>query len=271
MKGQVEAAVKDAAKDLARMVSAKTKEIAREKLKSRYKMYVDGLSVKEVEGAYLVSLSSKVRFIEDGQQPHNMLDSLLASKKAKTAKDGSRYLTVPFEHGPGKGPTSQGGQSGEAQQDLVATIKNEMKRQNKGRKAKGQSPISFGKIEKNADGSPMLGKLHSFDISNAPLKTREGPGMGHGAIGDVRQGVGGIPHLQGVSIYQTPDATSKTGVKRSIMTFRTASSKHSSPRWDHPGTEPLNMMEDALEWARATWENEISPEIVERILVEISG
>jgi hypothetical protein len=275
MKGAVEQAVNDAARDLAQMTAAKITDLARQKLKSRYQMYIDGLTTFEAEkDVWVVNLSSKVRFIEDGQEAFNMLDGLLKSSKAKTSKDGSKYVMVPFEHGPGKGPTAEGGASGQANQDLISTIKAEMKRRK----------IPFGKIEKGAGGAPLTGKLHSFDINDAPLKTSEGPGQGWGPLNDIRQGPnarqlvgggpggGGTPFLQGVNVYQTPytDKKGNQAVRRSIVTFRTASSKQKgSGLWDHPGNEPLNLMEEGLAWARQEWETSISPEILDKIYTSL--
>jgi hypothetical protein len=90
-------------------------------------------------------------------------------------------------------------------------------------------------------------------------------------VGGVRQGPTGIPFLQNVTVYQSPDKKSKSGVKRSIFTFRTVSSKQGQGRWEHPGNEPMNLMEDALEWARKEWESTISPEIVAKIVSSIEG
>lgn len=263
MKGIVDKSMNDAARDLAKMTETKIHEIARQKLKSRYQMYVDGLKTfQDSEGVWVVSLDSKVRWIDDGQQEHSMLGDLLNSPKAKTSLDGSKYMVVPFNHGPGKGAANMGGGHGAAQGDLISTLKKEMKSRN----------IPWAKIEHGENGLPKVGKLHGFDISKSPTKTHEGPGQGKGHVGEVRQGKTGTPFLQGVGVYQTPYKGPKgeDKVKRSVMTFRTASSKHIfDTRWTHPGTEPLHMMEDALEWARSEWQTKLEPEIVEKIIASL--
>ncbi len=261
----------DAARDLAVMTHAKIVEIANAKLHSRREMYVTGLHYGKVsDDVWVVSLAAAVRWIDDGQRPHSQLDDLLKSPKAKVSKkDGSKYIVVPFNHGPGKGATN----STKAQQDLVSTLKTEMK-------ARG---IPFGKIEKGADGNAKVGRLHSFNIGDAPVKTQHGPGQGHGPVGEVRQGPndrqavgggpsgGGRPFLHGVSVYQTKDPAARSGVKRSIMTFRIASSKHKAEgtRWNHPGTEPIHIMEDGFKWALEEWQSKIAPDIVSRIIAKI--
>ncbi len=275
MKPVVDKAVQAAAADLAQMVKAKVTDLARQKLHSRFQKYADGLSISQAEGGvWIVSLSEKVRFIEDGQQPFDMLDGLLKSPKAKISKTGSKYIVVPFDHSPGKGSTSQGGMHGAAQQDLVATIRQELKKQSKANKALGKAEIPFSKIEKNADGSPRLGKLHSFDISGKPTvgKGLAGtPGQGHGSEGWGRIGPSGIPFLHGVNIYQSQYQApgGETRTRRSIVTFRTASSTQKGRAWQHPGNEPLMLMEQGLEWARSEWETKISPEIIDKIITSI--
>lgn len=265
-------AMQEAARNLTAMTHAKIVELAGSKLHSRRQMFVDGLSYQQVAAdTWLINLDAKVRWIDDGMPAHNMLDDLLKSKKAKTAKDGSRYVVVPFNHGPGKGASN----STPAQMDLVATIKSEMKRKN----------IPFGTIEKDASGQAKTGRLHSFDIMKEPLKTANGPGQGHGPIGDVRQGPnqrqnvgggpggGGTPFLQGVSVYQNKvkDRFGNTSVKRSIMTFRVASSKHKEQgnRWNHPGTDPMNILEDAAKWAMETFDREIAPGIIAKVVAMV--
>jgi hypothetical protein len=72
--------------------------------------------INSVSGAYLRSLEDGIRFIDDlsgevfsnspyghwiesGTQPRDMKEKLLSSPKAKTGKDGKRYITVAFRHG----------------------------------------------------------------------------------------------------------------------------------------------------------------------------
>lgn len=246
----------DAARDLAAMTQAKIIELANEKLHSRRQMFVENLHMKEEEdGVFVISLAAKVRWIDDGMPAHNMLDALLSSRKAKHAKDGSRYLIIPFDHSPGLGPTK----TTPPQQDLITAIKGEMR----------QRGIPFGKIEKDAAGEAKLGKLHSFTLGDRPIKTKDGPGMGRGNKGDVRQGPTGIPFLENVIVRQDKTKTGK--IKRSISTFRVASSKHTgADRWNHPGTAAINMMEDAMKWATDTWEKDIAPAVINKILMEVS-
>lgn len=244
-------AMADAGAKLTAMTRAHIVEEANKKLHTRRQMFLDGLShFKLDDNTWVVNLDAKVRWIDDGMPAHNMIDDLLKSKSAKTAKDGSKFVVVPFKHN--KGPT----QTTPAQKTLLDTIKKELK----------DRKIGYGKIETGEDGKPKLGLLHKFDIKHAPIKQQNGPGLGKGPVGAVAQGPTGIPLLQGVRIYQRNVKDPKTGkdsTKREIMTFRVASSKHKGQgRWDHPGNEGTRLMDEAYAWAKTTWEREIVPQLM---------
>lgn len=257
----IKGAVKEAEKDLAAQVHAKAVELANERLHARRQMFVDALSVKEEEGAWFVELAASARWIDEGQEPWSIKDALLASPKAKTAKDGSTYVVVPFEHGPGKGATNTPASS----QDIVSTVKSEMKKRK----------IPWAKVERDDQGRPKLGKLHGFDIMNGPAKTGQGPGQGWGPVGDVKQGPndrqkvgggpagGGTPFLQGVAVYQ--HAMEGGGVRRSVMTFRIASSKQEDHRWRHPGLDASNIIDDAYKWALDQVETAVIPQVLDAL------
>jgi hypothetical protein len=55
------------------------------------------------------------------------------------------------------------------------------------------------------------------------------------------------------------------------MTFRIVSSKHKPDgvRWNHPGTEPIHVMEDGLKWALEEWQNKVAPDIIARITANL--
>jgi hypothetical protein len=261
----MKSSAQEAARDLSAMVHAKAVELAGERLHSRRQMYIDALSVSEEEGAFILSLDGKAGWIEDGMPRHSMLDDLLASPKAKRAADGSSYVVIPFNHGPGKGETNTPASS----MDLVDTVKAELKRRK----------IPIGKIEKDDQGRPKIGRLHKFSINDAPLKSGTGPGQGWGPVGSVKQGPnarqavgggpggGGTPFLANVAVYQ--HAVDGGGVKRSVMTFRIASSKHESPRWDHPGIESAAIFPSVVEWAQNTIDEEIVPKLMTSLLSKL--
>lgn len=242
---------------LTAMTRAHIIEEANKRLHTRRDMYIENLSHRQVdENTWVIHLDAKALWIEDGMPEHSMIDDLLKSPKAKTAKDGSKYMAVPFQHK--KGPT----QMTPAQKTLLDTIKTELKNQK----------IPYGKTEMDSSGKPKLGLLHKFDIKNAPTKTANAPGQGKGPIGSVMQGPTGIPLLQGVRIYQreVKGANGKTSVRRDIMTFRIVSSKMKGQgRWDHPGLVPLKLFPEGYEWAKKTWENEVLPDLMRQLNREL--
>lgn len=248
-----------AGKQLVAMTRAHIVEEASRKLRSRRQMYVDSLTHFQVdENTFVVNLDAKARWIEEGLPEHNMLDDLLSSHSAKTAQDGSKYVVVPFQHNVGPSTITP------AQANLLATIKMEL------RKAK----IPYGKIEKDENGDPKLGLLHRLNIST-PLKTKEGVGQGHGPIGDPIQGwsadgASGTPVLKGARVYQqkVKDKAGKDKIQRTIMTYRVASSKHHEDpgRWDHPGLEATNLMDEGGDWAQDQWDRVIAPSILDSLV-----
>lgn len=85
---------------------------------SGMKVYYSGgtFTINVVTGSYVRSIQDGIRFlddltgevfstsyhgklIEEGQPPRDMKPQMLASPKAKTGKDGKKYVTVPFRHG----------------------------------------------------------------------------------------------------------------------------------------------------------------------------
>lgn len=242
-----------AAANLTAATKGKIVELANEKLHTRRGMFLEGLSHFQIDSdTWCVNLDAKVRFIDDGMEAHSMIDDLLASPKAKIAKDGSKYLVVPFQLNKGKQNMTP------AQQTLLNTVKKELAKV-------GSTP---NQIENKADGTPRLGLVRSMDINNAPLSTGA-QRIGAGPRGHVAQGPTGIPLLKGVKVYQkeTQKADGSKGVNRFVMTFRVVSSKMSGKgRWDHPGLEATDLMEEGSKWAMETWESKIGPALIARIV-----
>lgn len=59
----------------------------------------DGLRFPDDLTGEVFTTSPHASLIEDGQDPHDMKPGLLGSSKAKTGKDGKKYITVPYRHG----------------------------------------------------------------------------------------------------------------------------------------------------------------------------
>lgn len=239
---QLEEKLTTAAASLAIQTHAHVKEQAQSRLTTRREAYVDALQFEQLDAqTWAITVPQKIRWIEDGMPAHDMLEDLLKSPKAKTSKDGGKYIVIPFKHN--KGPTQQT----PMQASLLSKIKSVMK----------EKKIPYGKIEKNADGSPKQGLLHSIDIKEPNPKAAHHTNH----------------ILEGIRVYQkgkkNADGSPKLGkdghqaVSREVMTFRIASSKHKGTgKWQHPGLEAMNFLDEAYEWAMRLWESEIQPEIL---------
>jgi hypothetical protein len=217
------------AENLAIMTHAKLHELASEKLKSLSKLYRDNIDFSNPEpNLWIVTLKHPAVWVDDGRKAGEMSPDLLR-KDAKISSDGFRYKVIPFMHS--KNPSEQAPKA----QLLAQQIKTELKKEG----------ISWKKIEYNADGSPKLGLIKSFNIDSA----RPSPKAKTDA-------------LKGVSIYQTKKADGS--VRRDVLTFRTVSEKNADGRWIHPGREGDHLMEEVFEWAKQTWEQDILPAVLSK-------
>lgn len=232
---EVEQDLKKAVANLAAITHAKVVEEANTELHTSRQDYMDALGFEEiVDGVWVISVDESAMWIEEGIEANKDMKPDLLAKNAKVSKAGHKYKVIPFDYG--KGPT----QNSPSTQMVVNAIKSNLKKEG----------VPFKKIEKNADGSPKVGKLHEFNFGN-PGGRMGGPGKGN------------TPVMNGLSIYQT---MTKTGnVRRDILTFRTVSSGPGSQgKWHHPGLEPKKFLDKALEWALQEWEQKILPEALKK-------
>jgi hypothetical protein len=216
---------------LASMTHAKTLELTNQLSSSIQKTYRDALSFEKIEeGVWIVNLDSKAMWIEEGLDPYSMYDTHLRSPKAKTSVEGHKYLTIPFKHN--KNPSEQSASA----QNLTTQIRKELK----------DRGIPYKKLELGPDGSPRIGRLHAFNIDSAKPSAKAKD-----------------PALKGLTIYQTKQADGS--IRRDIMTFRVISEKTKGDgRWQHPGRDASQLMDEAFRWAETTWETQILPELLKK-------
>jgi hypothetical protein len=248
------------AADLASQTHAHIIDLATNGLHARRDRYLQALHFEQVnEVTWMIQLDAEAVWIEDGL-PENfeMLDKLLNSPKAKTSADGTKYIAIPLKNGQGDVSHTAGGK------EMKDAIQKEMRRMK----------IPFAKIERDfATGEPKLGKLHDITMKT-PIKTHEGPGQGHGPVGQERQGRTGIPFLQGLRVYQKmgKDKIGRPQVQKAIMTFRMATSKQDkSEYWVHPGLPPKHFFEKGFDWALREWEKVIGPKVLATLAGEGKG
>ncbi len=218
--------------NLASMTHAKTLEIAGEELTSLQKMYKDNVEFSNpAPNFWVVTLKEPAMWIEEGRKA-GFMEELLNGKSSRTGKNG-KYAIIPFHHN--KNPSEQSPKA----YDLAKEIQYELKK-------KG---VNWKKIEVNEDGSPRLGKLHTFQFDNARAIAQKASHKN--------------PLTKGVSVYQTKQKDGS--VRRDVMTFRVISEKsRNEGAWVHPGRKGNKIMDKAFEWAMQTWERDILPAIFEK-------
>jgi hypothetical protein len=226
---EVERDIQKGVANLATITHAKVKEMAASELKSSRETFMNSLSFEEIaDGIWVVSLDEKAFWIEDGLPSNfDMKPGLL--KNGEQSQKGGRYKIIPFEHS--KAPS----QMTQSAKDVVTQLRAGLKNQQ----------IPFKTVERNPDGSPKVGKLHSLNLPS------QIPGKGN------------TPSLKGVSIYQTLGRGNS--VKRDIFTFRTVTDgPNSQGKWLHPGLEGKEFLERASVWAEKEFYDKILPEIMEK-------
>ena len=240
LKQEVQKDLTKGVESLANMTHAKTLELATEELTSLAELYKDNVEfANPMPNVWVVTLRDPAMWIEEGRRS-GFMEELLNGKSAKTGKNG-KYAVIPFKHN--KNPTQQSAKA----YDLAKSIQYELKK-------KG---ISWKKIETNEDGSPRIGRLHSFNFNNPrDLQDQEGKLLADKAIHKN-------PLMKGVSVYQTKQKDGS--VRRDIMTFRVISEKHKNEGlWVHPGRKGNKILDKAFDWAIQTWEKDILPAIFEK-------
>lgn len=234
---------------------------AQDKLKGWMRNHFFGPENKNVrwipaaQNIWVVEIDESVRWIEEGRS-RVFMDWLLKSPKAKTAKDGSRYLAIPMMQARGVGGKYAG-----QNPEFASVIKQQLKHQG----------ISLNRIEKNEDGTPKLGVLHRLNISTPQPGS---PGFFHmvtpkkleffsqSRSSAVAQQIGLQPHSGHfflskavVTQREVELPSGKKKISKEVVTFRTISSKHEAEgRWFYPEVKPLNSIPEAYKYALAEWE-----------------
>lgn len=226
---QIEGQAKNAMQILHRQVYGFVVEEAESSLKSRRNIYLQNLGMmNESDNLWVVYLKKPAAWIENGMEPHNMIENLVKGPKAKTAKDGSRYNVIPFQYN--KKPQ----ESSRAHLQIQNLVKQELKKMGL------DKPIM-------RNGQPAVGRVATLQ------NTLTGPGMPVSRHGR--------PLLQGLTIYQrvVQTASGKQKVVRDIMTFRVASTKQiGTGLWDHPGLKGAKIFDKVAKKVDEAWSKMIN-------------
>lgn len=232
IKKKIEQDLQQAVKTLGKGAVEQAEKLAHSKLGSGLNdIYKDNLYMEQIsDNVVVVGIRPPASWIENGMKP-GFMEHLLKGDGVKTAKDGNKYRVIPFTHkkSKNKGAAPSGA-------ELVTELKAFLR-------SKGVAHSKTRALALDDNGSPRIGKIHSFDIKDM---------KGKKSAKKLSR------NLQGVSVFQNKNE--KTGkVERQIMTFRVISEKHRGTKWMHPGKKAEKILEETHQWIQETWKNELLP------------
>jgi hypothetical protein len=202
---------------------------AQRKLRTSREIYVNGLRQSESYRSYSASSGADVFEVQlVGKMPNNFefgMESFdmkeirpgwLGGKKAKTAKDGSKYATIPFKHSTGNSPRfDYTGKAKEA--NLKMHLRNAVRN------------YGLNRMVRAASGAVKEGAVKRIP-NNAAVHN----------------------YLSGLTRYQvTTRGTTQGGLPRGssqLMTFRRISTKSDPESWIHPGLDGANILPMVESW-----------------------
>lgn len=226
---------------LAKAAQSEWIRLAQTRLKTSRELYVNGLRQAEsfmtgYEGSepnYTITLVGHMpNAIEQGKPSYDMKSirpGWLGGKKAKTAKDGSRYVVIPFRHSISS--TSRLAYSGKAaamdlQKELRKTVKE----------------YGLDRMIRAATGKVIKGPVKK--VPNRPEVHR---------------------YLRGLTRIQQPiEGRTKAGLGRgtsTLMTWRVMSENSPADSWIQPDLQPRNILASVESWV-----DKESEQIIERIM-----
>lgn len=229
-----------ATKALGQGAFQKAHEIADQKMSPELSgVYKQNLYINELsENITEIGIKEDAFWIEQGKKG-GFMEELLNHKSGsppKTAKDGSKYRVIPFKH------SATGKGSSTASQTAINELKTFLKKEG----------IRYSKtraLALDANGSPRVGRIHSFDIKAMRDRKKK-------SVENLSR------NLEGLSIYQNYNPETKR-VERNIMTFRIISEKHrNSGKWQYPAGRPKKqVLKDVFAWVEQTWQSKIFTEL----------
>ena len=183
--------------------------------------------------------------IEQGCDPFDMRKTLLTSASAKTAKDGHKYMSIPFRTaGPGAVVADSGKQPFPYEGDA-------------GKKLWGQQHGFMAREAKKTD--PDTGMPKWRDTFSAPpatpggkWSTKWGTQLPEKLGGDVVK----KHHTTGLltGAYREVQGYEKVKQTSALLTFRTISDKNGAmTSWQHPGLKEKNLAHEVAEFAVRRW------------------
>lgn len=194
--------------------------LAQEKLRSTRADYIKGLQESnsfQKNGAldYQINLVGFMpNAVEGGMSPYDMKPGLLGGKAA--AKNGGRYVTIPFQHRKSSNST-QNAKIPNYKQDLAKVLKNS----------------GLGGIKKAPSGLALQGKVGIAKGTQRYVKKLK------------PQHKNTI--FEGLTQYQK---TYEKKTENTFMTFRRVSKNSDPSSWLHPGIKAAKIMPEVEDWVK---------------------
>lgn len=203
---------------LAQNTYNKAVEMTSSRLHGTRQQYINALNMKqESPGVYVVYLDPSVSHLEDGYARFEMLPKLAQGPKAKTAKDGHKYVVIPMQK-----TTSPVNPESPIQKHLAGELKDIIAKRR------------FQKVREGV--SPKTGKYTTVER----LTDKNVHYM--------------LQNLVRIREYKSPGA--KRPLSSAYFTFRTASEKQdANSRWVHPGFTGAKIFPDLAQWTEREMEN----------------
>jgi len=209
--------------------------LAQARFKTSKEIYINGLRQAEsfkVEDSSGGGLQATIQLV--GVMPNNFEFGMgsfdmktvrpgwLGGGKAKTAKDGSKYIVIPFRHSTGDTRFGYTGKAAGVRPDLKGQLKKVVKQ--------------YG-LDRALTSS--VGEVATRRIPrNAPVH----------------------PYLKGLQKTEYAQATRTGGMKRTgqLNTFRVMSENSPPESWIHPGLKPANLLKEVSAWVDKDMERMIN-------------
>jgi len=214
--GAAELIIFDAAiESLAKATHVEWQNLAQTRLKSSRSEYIRGINTTQRgEREWEISLNGWLpNAVEGGLNPFDMKPGLLGGKKAKIAKDGSKYTTIPFRHFRNSKSAERISKVPNYKTDLAKVLR-----------ATGlgkKTMVGTGKVGVAKNTASLVAKLKPHHKTNI---------------------------FEGLTKYQKMYGKK---VGNQYMTFRRVSDKSDPVAWLHPGIRAANLLADVEMFARS--------------------
>lgn len=208
---------------------AEWERLASHRLRSARQIYINGLRQAESYKVAIVGGFTTYTITLVGEMPNNFEFGMasfdmkavrpgwLGGSKAKTAKDGHKYITIPFRHSLTSGALLT--YTGQARRENVA-------------QALATAVRKYGLREMVRD---SRGNVVSGPVTKVP-----------NSAADVHRFLTGLTRVQQPTAGTTPSGLGKGGA--TLMTWRTMSEKSKPDSWIHPGLDAVHLLPEVERW-----------------------